>query len=193
MTRWLEEEGSQSMLKFIISAMFIASLLFAACGDDDSDDNGGNQPQATGADAGNSTQPAGGSDLPTIDEVNPHAPGGEVPPLDTSLEVQTTDSGLRYIDEVVGTGAEVQNGQTVTANYSGWLTDGTEFDSGQIPFPVGQGRVIAGWDEGIESMNVGGKRRLIIPFELAYGPSGRPPTIPPAAVLIFDVEVLAAQ
>jgi len=188
------------MIRFFISAIVIASLVFAACGDDDDgNDNGGNQPQATGADAGNSTQPAGGSDLPTIDEVNPHAPGGEVPPLDTSLEVQTTDSGLRYIDEVVGTGAEIQNGQLVTVNYTGWLTDGTMFDSSFNPgrepfaFPVGQGRVIQGWDEGVESMNVGGKRRLIIPSDLAYGPSGRPPTIPPAAVLIFDVEVISAQ
>jgi hypothetical protein len=182
------------MIRFFISAIVIASLVFAACGDDDDgNDNGGNQPQATGADAGNSTQPAGGSDLPTIDEVNPHAPGGGVPELDSSLEVETTDSGLRYIDEVVGTGAEIENGQVVTANYAGWLTDGTEFDSGEYTFPLGAGQVIAGWDEGIESMNVGGKRRLIIPSELAYGPQGRPPTIPPAAVLIFDVEVLAAQ
>lgn len=183
------------MIKWLISALVVASLMLAACGDDDDNGDGDtNQPQATGADAGNSTRPTGtGSDLPTIDEVDAHAPGGDVPELDSSLEEQTTDSGLRYIDEVVGTGAEVENGQTVTASYSGWLTDGTEFDSGEFEFPLGAGRVIAGWDEGIESMNVGGKRRLIIPFELAYGPNGRPPTIPPAAVLIFDVEVLSAD
>jgi FKBP-type peptidyl-prolyl cis-trans isomerase len=187
------------MIKWLVSALVIASLLLAGCGDDDDNGNGGNEPQATGADAGNSTRTVGGSDLPTIDEVNAHAPGGDVPELDSSLDVETTDSGLRYIDEVVGTGAEIENGQTVTVNYTGWLTDGTMFDSSlnpgrePFPFPVGQGRVIAGWDEGVESMNVGGKRRLIIPSELAYGPQGRPPTIPPSAVLIFDVEVLAAQ
>lgn len=183
------------MIKFTLAALVAGSLLLAACGGDNGNDNGGNQPQATTADAGNQTQPAGntGSELPTIDEVNPYAPGGEVPALDASLELQTTDSGLRYIDEVVGTGASPAATDTVTVHYTGWLTDGTEFDSsvgGQpISFPLAG--VIPGWTEGLQSMKVGGKRRLVIPSDLAYGPSGNPPVIPGGAVLIFDVELLS--
>jgi peptidylprolyl isomerase len=102
-----------------------------------------------------------------------------------------------YIDEKVGDGASPQVGQNVSVHYTGWLTNGTKFDSSRdrgqpIAFPLGQGRVIQGWDEGIASMKVGGKRRLIIPGALAYGPSGRPPTIPPNATLIFDTELVAA-
>ena len=105
-----------------------------------------------------------------------------------------TDSGLKYYDIVKGTGPTPPNASTtVKVHYSGWLVDGTMFDSsvqrGQpIDFPLN--RVIAGWTEGVGSMKVGGKRKLIIPFDLAYGPRGRGPTIPPRATLIFDVELL---
>jgi hypothetical protein len=176
--------------------MTVVALLFAACDDDDA--NGGN-PQATGADAGNQTRPAG-ADLPGIDEIDPAAPAAGIPPISGDAQVVTTDSGLRYIDIEVGTGAAIENGQTATVNYTGWLTNGTQFDSslnpGRTPFqfPVGAQRVIAGWDEGVGSMNVGGKRRLIIPAELGYGDRGSGSgSIPPGAVLIFDVEVLSAQ
>mgnify|MGYP003347760513 CR=1 FL=1 len=122
-----------------------------------------------------------------------NAPG--VPQLDGPVE--ETDSGLRYIDEEVGGGDLPQAGQTVVVHYTGWLTDGSQFDSSSggspIGFPIGVGRVIKGWDEGLLSMRVGGKRRLIIPSNLGYGDRGAPPVIPAGATLIFDVELLGLE
>lgn len=109
----------------------------------------------------------------------------------------TTPSGLQYIDIQEGTGASPQEGQIVSVHYTGTLTDGTKFDSsvdrGQpLNFPLGVGRVIKGWDEGILSMKVGGKRKLIIPPQLGYGAGGRG-KIPPNATLLFDVELVGIQ
>ncbi|WP_255460601.1 FKBP-type peptidyl-prolyl cis-trans isomerase [Edaphobacter albus] len=105
---------------------------------------------------------------------------------------------LRYIDIQVGTGELAKPEQYYTVHYTGWLTDGTKFDSSHdhpgdepIVFPYGARRVIAGWDTGFEGMHVGGKRRLFIPYQLAYGEMGRPPVIPPKADLIFDIELVS--
>ena len=107
-----------------------------------------------------------------------------------------TASGLKYVDLVVGTGASPKAGQTVTVHYTGRLENGKQFDSsnGQpIPFRIGVGAVIKGWDEGLMSMKEGGKRKLIVPSDLGYGKFGRPPDIPPNATLIFEVELLGVR
>lgn len=108
-----------------------------------------------------------------------------------------TASGLQYWDIKVGAGAGAHNGQKVTVHYTGWLTNGKQFDSsvGSKPFPfrIGAGDVIKGWDEGVAGMKVGGKRQLRIPPDLAYGQKGYPGVIPPNATLIFDVELLGIQ
>ena len=107
----------------------------------------------------------------------------------------TTPSGLKYKDEVVGTGDSPKQGKPVRVHYTGRLTDGKKFDSsvdrGQpFTFTIGVGQVIKGWDEGVATMKVGGKRQLMIPPSLGYGARGAPPAIPPNADLIFDVELL---
>ena len=110
----------------------------------------------------------------------------------------TTPSGLQYQDLVVGTGQEAAAGDTVSVHYTGWLADGTKFDSsvdrGQpFQFVLGQGNVIQGWDEGVAGMKVGGKRKLVIPPDLAYGAQGYGGVIPPNATLTFDVELLEVK
>ena len=116
----------------------------------------------------------------------------------STAEVITTASGLQYQDDVVGDGAEATPGSVVVVHYTGWLTDGTKFDSsvdrGQpFSFPLGAGRVIQGWDEGVAGMKVGGVRILSIPANLGYGEGGAPPVIPGGATLIFQVELLEVQ
>jgi peptidylprolyl isomerase len=110
-------------------------------------------------------------------------------------EPVTTPSGLKYIEITEGGGATPQKGQTVVVHYTGTLEDGTKFDSSRdrgrpFSFKLGVGQVIQGWDEGLSTMKVGGRRQLIIPSELGYGPRGAGGVIPPNATLIFDVELL---
>jgi peptidylprolyl isomerase len=120
----------------------------------------------------------------------------------TAGKPMTTPSGLQIVDTKVGTGASPKTGQTCVMHYTGWLYEngakGKKFDSsvdrGQpFEFPIGTHRVIAGWDEGVATMKVGGKRTLIIPPELGYGARGTGGVIPPNATLIFDVELLGVK
>lgn len=124
---------------------------------------------------------------------------GFAPELGVDLDAMTqTASGLQYQDLTVGDGATAQAGDSVTVHYTGWLTDGTKFDSSvdrgtPFGFRVGAGNVIAGWDEGVAGMRVGGKRKLVIPPELGYGDRGAGGVIPGGATLVFDVELLAVN
>jgi hypothetical protein len=115
----------------------------------------------------------------------------------TGTEI-TTASGLKYVDILEGTGASPHTGQMVSVHYAGTLENGTKFDSSYdrgkpFEFRIGTGSVIKGWDEGLMSMKVGGKRKLIIPPALGYGKSGSPPSIPGNSTLIFEVELLGVK
>ena len=106
-----------------------------------------------------------------------------------------TASGLEYVEITEGTGASPKTGDTVSVHYTGWLKSGQKFDSSvdrgePFAFPIGKGRVIKGWDEGVATMKVGGKRKLIIPAHLGYGDRGAGAVIPPGATLVFEVELL---
>jgi peptidylprolyl isomerase len=167
------------MQRSVPVGLLLALLSFSACGEDSG------TPAAIVTATGAAAGPAGQSDG--------NAPG--VPRLDGI--VQRTSTGLGYIDERAGDGATPQAGQTVTVHYTGWLTNGRQFDTSRnaqpFAFPLGQGRVIRGWDEGLATMKVGGKRRLIIPPALGYGAQGFPPVIPGNATLIFDVELVGIR
>ncbi|MCK5345998.1 MAG: FKBP-type peptidyl-prolyl cis-trans isomerase [Candidatus Heimdallarchaeota archaeon] len=111
------------------------------------------------------------------------------------MEIITTSSGLQYQEIEIGTGQIAKAGDSVSVHYSGWLEDETKFDSSvdrntPFDFNLGAGAVIRGWDEGVQGIAVGGKRLLIIPSDLGYGPSGAGGVIPPGATLIFMVELL---
>ena len=146
------------------SALALFALILSACGGSDGDSGGG--------------AAAAGGDF-AVD----------------SAALTKTASGLQFQDVAVGTGAEARGGQTAVVHYTGWLTNGTKFDSSRdrgepFSFPIGAGQVIAGWDEGVAGMKVGGRRKLVIPASLGYGEMGAPPVIPPGATLVFDVELL---
>jgi len=110
----------------------------------------------------------------------------------------TTASGLTIEDTVVGEGAAAASGRDVTVHYAGWLADGTQFDSSRekqdpFEFTLGKSEVMAGWEEGLNGMRVGGTRKLVVPPQLAYGEEGAGDTIPPNATLTFEVELLAVS
>jgi peptidylprolyl isomerase len=115
--------------------------------------------------------------------------------VNQSAGMVTTSSGLQYEDLVPGSGASPQPGKMVTVHYTGWLTDGKKFDSSvdrnePFSFRIGSGEVIRGWDEGVMSMKIGGKRKLVIPAALGYGAAGAGGVIPPDATLVFEVILL---
>jgi peptidylprolyl isomerase len=120
----------------------------------------------------------------------------------TNVEVQmdtiTTKSGLKYVDLLVGEGVSPETGNKVTVHYTGWLTNGKKFDSSvdrgkPFTFTIGYGQVIKGWDEGVATMKVGGKRKLIIPSNLGYGSRGAGGIIPPYAELVFEVQLISIE
>jgi len=179
-----------------LTSIVALSAIAVACGDAEAPAK--QTPTAAASTASTATAAAKTAATPSAADAQA-ASTGNVPGIpQLSGTVQQTASGLRYLDEVVGTGATVQKGQNASVHYTGWLTTGHKFDSSRdrgqpFTFGVGAGRVIAGWDEGVAGMKVGGKRRLILPPALGYGAQGAPGAIPPNATLIFDVEVLAAQ
>ncbi len=129
-------------------------------------------------------------------EVRPGAP--DKPTAVDEADYSVTANGVKFVDFQVGDGATPQRGQTVTLDYTGWLLDGGKFDSSldrgePLEFTVGVGQVIPGLDESLLDMRVGGKRQVIIPPELAYGPQGAAGVIPPNATLVFEVELLDVQ
>ena len=157
------------MKTFTKMFVLLAAALFlvAACGDE--------EPPADADGETEATTDAGGGDCAT--------------------ETTTTDSGLKYRDIECGDGDEAAKGDTVEVHYVGTLEDGTKFDASRdhgstFEFQLGAGQVIAGWDEGLVGMKVGGVRELTIPPDLGYGAAGAPPAIPPNSVLIFEVELV---
>lgn len=184
---------------FIIPIAVIAMLAIAGCPKPQSADTTEVDPALTAV---------------PVDE-NPANLSDDVAPADTPADTDTvattdaaeeattdmitTDSGLQYEDLVVGDGAEAVAGKPVEMQYTGWLEDGTKFDSSYdrgepFPFTLGVGQVIPGWDEGVQGMKVGGKRKLIIPSELGYGARGAAGgVIPPNATLIFEVELVEVK
>ena len=139
---------------------------------------------------------------PVATEAPPATPPAAQPepskPAAAEPKTITTASGLKYQDLVVGKGPTPKVGSRVMVHYTGWLTDGTKFDSSvdrdqPFLFRLGRGEVIKGWDEGVATMHVGGKRKLTIPPGLAYGKQGAAGVIPPNATLVFEVELLGFQ
>ncbi len=141
-------------------------------------------------------------------QVNEAAPEPQTPPgaeAAAAAEVPAMPAKLEITDQKTGTGPAIANGQTAIVHYTGWLYDqnapehkGTKFDSSRdrdepFSFELGQGHVIAGWDQGVAGMQVGGQRRLVIPAELGYGQRGAGGVIPPGATLLFDVELVAIE
>lgn len=161
----------------IVALIGLSLPIATACG------GGGEQSQTQTPPATNTAPPA---------TSNATTPGG-------GGELHTTPSGLQYEDLKVGTGNFPAPGRPVTVHYTGWLaSNGQKFDSSvdrgePFTFTLGQGEVIKGWDEGVATMHIGGKRKLIIPPDLAYGERGASGAIPPNSTLVFEVELLGTQ
>lgn len=171
--------------RLFLAAALPATMLFAAaCGADDDDDDD------------TTPTPAASATGTTAERTPTRAPSATTGAI-TLTNPTTTPSGLKYEDVVVGTGASPQNGQRVTVHYTGTFTNGTKFDSSKdrgqpFTFIIGNGNVIKGWDEGVLTMKVGGKRLLEIPPSLGYGPRDYQ-SIPGGSTLLFEVELLGVQ
>lgn len=171
--------GGRGTTRIFVAALSLTTLVLAGCG--------------------------GGADEAEVVEITCTEPETRMNTLQYAdslgvdfAQMQRTASGVCYNDVVTGTGAEAADGNAVTVHYTGYSPDGTSFDSSrprEEPFVItlGAGQVIQGWEQGIPGMRVGGRRTLVIPPELAYGVSGHPAGIPPNAVLVFDVELLAVN
>ena len=180
----------------LLLAVLAGSLAVAACGA-----NGEGAPASQGCPVGAAASSCSSSETTTSSSTGActetPTPGGD----DFCQQVTiagTLSGGLQYADIKLGTGPVVKATDKVSVQYTGWLqASGSMFDTsrqagrGAFPVTLGQHQVISGWEEGIPGMRVGGKRRLIIPQALAYGPNGYPPTIPANATLVFDIEVLS--
>lgn len=172
--------------KFVFFVPAVAASLYG-CGDHRAGSDAAPSASAT-------AQPEPSVSTPSTPDT-PAATPKFAPALGVDLAAMTkTPSGLAYRDVKVGTGPVATAGRQVSVQYTGWLPDGTKFDSSRdrnapFEFPLGGGRVIQGWDEGVAGMHVGGRRLLVIPPSLGYGPAGTGP-IPPNSTLVFDVELL---
>jgi FKBP-type peptidyl-prolyl cis-trans isomerase len=175
-------------LIFSGASLVVAVLLTAGCG-------GGDAGDADDAPADTTTAGDAGEEAEMADAA---AGGGSLENLVNDPDLTTSASGLKHRELRTGTGEEARSGQTAVVHYTGWLVDGTKFDSSRdrnepFQFPLGGGRVIKGWDEGVQGMKVGGVRRLVIPPDLGYGSQGAGAVIPPNATLIFEVELLEVK
>ena len=154
---------------------------------------------AAGAVAGCSAVPVSSNVAPSTPPCTTPGAATEVDTFDQAVTLTRAQDGLQYGDISVGCGRQAVKGTNVTVQYTGWLAGGKEFDSSRNPgrqpftFVLGQGQVISGFDEGLTGMRVGGKRRLVIPPSLGYGPQGYPPVIPANATLYFDVELVGVS
>jgi peptidylprolyl isomerase len=174
----------------LLLALVLSALALAGCGDDDSATSTPTVAVPTGGAGSVATAPprTGTAAPPTA---------GSTTDFSTIKDATTTPSGLKYVDEVVGTGSSPRAGRSVTVSYVGTFTNGKKFDAsadhgGTFSFIIGQGNVIKGWDEGVLTMKVGGKRMLYVPSALAYGTRGQG-TIPPNTDLIFEVQLISVQ
>ncbi len=155
-----------------------------------------NAASATASAATQSSPPVKAAAAPAKDAkaADASAAAAKVVAPATNAKEVTLAGGLKYVDLKVGDGDIAEAGLTATVHYTGWLTDGTKFDSSvdrePFPFRIGANQVIRGWDEGVKGMRIGGKRKLTIPPDMGYGANGYPPDIPPNATLVFDVELL---
>lgn len=179
----------------LLLALMLAALSFTACGGDD--DAAATPTQAAATPASGGTV-AGNTAAGTTAATKPASTApASATDFSSIKDATTTPSGLKYVDEVVGTGSAPKVGRNVTVSYVGTFTNGTKFDAsadhgGTFSFVLGQGNVIKGWDEGVATMKVGGTRILYVPSALAYGTRGNGP-IKPNTDLIFEVKLISVQ